>query len=242
MRTLNIVLEMPEGRDAKLWRYMDLWRFVDLIQRKELWFTRLDRFEDKYEGFFPKAIQRALEVLAAKAPAYAEFTYPKWRLRGCINCWYISDHESAAMWDLYSAKSGLAISSTITRLKAALADAETGPWGIYGNGVRYVDFESYDPLFVSAADKEPIVTAAHLLCKRKSFEHEREYRITSTLDGDQVKNLGKHVAVDLSTMISGVYIAPNGSQWIGDVVRGLLKTYGLTIDVTHSDLYAPVVK
>lgn len=36
--------------DAKLWRYMDLAKFLSLLESCSLFFTRLDHFQDPFEG------------------------------------------------------------------------------------------------------------------------------------------------------------------------------------------------
>ena len=34
-----------------IWHYMNVFKFIDLINSCELYFTRLDVLEDKYEGY-----------------------------------------------------------------------------------------------------------------------------------------------------------------------------------------------
>ena len=52
MTAQKIFLQKPENKDWKVWRYMGLINFVDLLQRRALWFSRIDCFKDPYEGFF----------------------------------------------------------------------------------------------------------------------------------------------------------------------------------------------
>ena len=35
--------------DAVLWRYMDFTKFVDLLDKRALWFARVDTFKDPFE-------------------------------------------------------------------------------------------------------------------------------------------------------------------------------------------------
>ena len=44
----------PENEDIKVWRYMDFTKLVSLIDSLRLYFTRADKFEDPFEGSFPK--------------------------------------------------------------------------------------------------------------------------------------------------------------------------------------------
>ena len=196
MNKIDILL--PGNIDVKLWRYMDFLKLVDLLQRRALWFTRLDQLRDPHEGLFPKSVRSALSVLSVETAAYASFTYEKWRKRGCVSCWHINDGASAAMWDLYSAQAGIAVCSCVSRLRDAIGDGfDPGSWGLYGNAVRYVAFDSYNEPWLNAENSRPVIRASELHLKRLSFEHEREYRLTTTLEDAEEDGLGKHVPLSL---------------------------------------------
>src|SRR5208282_4088602 len=78
-----------------------------------------------------------------------------------VNCWHCNPDESAAMWAVYSKTSGVAITTTLARLQAALADA---PQEIEIAAVHYV------PISPGFAAGSPWTI------KRPSFAHEREAR------------------------------------------------------------------
>lgn len=78
----------PLNVDRRLWRYMSLLKFVDLLQRSCLWFTRLDRFQDPYEGFLPEIITRLAN--GKDRTEFSQFQYDNWRKAACANCWYMS--------------------------------------------------------------------------------------------------------------------------------------------------------
>jgi hypothetical protein len=242
MSRIDILL--PRNIDVKLWRYMDFLKFVDLLQRRALWFTRLDSFQDKHEGLLPKSVSEALSVLAVVDNAeYGGFTYEKWRKRGCVSCWHINDGESAAMWDLYSTQAGIAVCTRVSRLRDAIQDGfDPGSWGLYGNAVRYVDFGTFNEPWYNGEIAKPVVRAADLHLKRRSFEHEREYRLTTTLEGADENRLGKHVPLCLATMIEEIRVAPTAQDWIVEVVRQQMKQSGLDVRVTKSDLYDAVLQ
>ena len=48
----RLSLEYPDS--TKIWRYMDFTKFVNLLYTESLFFCRVDRLEDKWEGTFPK--------------------------------------------------------------------------------------------------------------------------------------------------------------------------------------------
>ncbi len=44
----------PANEEVKVWRYIDFTKLVSLIDTRRLYFTRADRFEDPFEGSWPK--------------------------------------------------------------------------------------------------------------------------------------------------------------------------------------------
>jgi hypothetical protein len=233
----------PNNTDVKLWRYMEFIKFVDLLQRRALWFARLDQLRDKHEGLLVKSVRETLSVLAMETEAYGGFTHEQWRKRGCVNCWHMSDYESAAMWDLYSAHVGVAICSHVNRLESAFPrDYSLGSWGLYGNSVRYVDFDANTEPLVNVATGRPSVRAVELHGKRRSFEHEREYRLTSTLEGTDEDRHGKYIPVQLEKLIEEVWITPTAPSWVVDVVTNEGKKYGVTAPIQQSKLDGPALK
>ena len=86
-----------------------------------------------------------------------------------LSCWHMSEHESAAMWELYSKNAeGIAVVSSEQRIRSAFKESNPD---IYGGQVSYADF-----------DTEKFVMQEHnsfipVLHKRMSFEHEKEYRL-----------------------------------------------------------------
>lgn len=88
-----------------VWRCMDFAKLVAMLLNERLYLTRMDRFDDKFEGFFPSPPERGCVGLFAdrdnrryrpeKAKDKKRFYY--------ANCWHISDIESYAMWKVYVA-------------------------------------------------------------------------------------------------------------------------------------------
>src|SRR6266581_7483717 len=119
----------PTDEHAKIWRYMDFTKFVSLLDKRALYFTRSDRFSDKFEGAVPKPTIKAREVevlglethLAEEALRVMSQGSRKVREWIFVNCWHMNNYESAAMWQLYAQKNeGIAIQSTFARLKDSL--------------------------------------------------------------------------------------------------------------------------
>jgi hypothetical protein len=86
---------------------------------------------------------------------------------------------------------------------------------------------------------------AHLpgyLSKRKSFEHEREYRLVISVEEEEKENVGIIIPVLLDKLIERVVVSPAALKWMAELVRRELKVYELDIPVTQSDLYSPYLK
>jgi hypothetical protein len=86
-----------------------------------------------------------------------------------VNCWHLSEHESSAMWDIYSRRNeGIAVVSCESRIEAALSGyAES----IYGGRVTYGDYSAEKFVIDEGNAFTPI------LHKRLSFAYEAEYRL-----------------------------------------------------------------
>jgi hypothetical protein len=86
-----------------------------------------------------------------------------------INCWHLSSHESAAMWDIYSRRDeGIAIVSSEQRIAEALEASELD---VYGGRVIYGDYDDEDFVIEDTNGFNPV------LRKRQSFSYEAEYRL-----------------------------------------------------------------
>ena len=115
----------PENRNGYVWRFLSLPKFLEMLQSRGLYFARGDQFDDPYDGL---PSDEHIEAVRGGAPNIGSvhrqvrmlhylraYTY--------INCWYLSEHESAAMWRLYGgAEAGIAIRSTYSRLQHAFRD------------------------------------------------------------------------------------------------------------------------
>jgi hypothetical protein len=104
---------IPPPDDTILWRYSDFAKFMDLIERRKLWFSRADKFEDPLEGTFTDAEIAHFRSLRSDGtpvdPAAHSLSGISKMMRGTtfVNCWREGKHESMAMWDIYGKASGI---------------------------------------------------------------------------------------------------------------------------------------
>ncbi|MBE3115958.1 hypothetical protein IMZ68_02015 [Candidatus Bathyarchaeota archaeon] len=120
------VFKKPTDENIKIWRYMSFAEYVSLLDRKALYFTRVDRLEDKFEATLPKHIfdplfeaqlteeqRHIVESNKESILWYNELL----KKDTVVNCWHINDYESDAMWKLYlKGEEGVTIQSTYRQL------------------------------------------------------------------------------------------------------------------------------
>jgi hypothetical protein len=56
----NAAFALPKP-EAKIWRFMSLAELVSLLSKQALFFTRVDKPDDPFEGSLPKAVVAQLE-------------------------------------------------------------------------------------------------------------------------------------------------------------------------------------
>jgi hypothetical protein len=228
------------GNDVKIWRYMSFAKFVWMLQTTSLYFSTRDELlhEDKWEGIYPYrraelAARDAFQLdepspskrekLAAKAMASLR---EKLASIG-INCWHMSDLESAAMWKVYGDMSqSVAVESTVGRLIEAFNRSTRDVW------IGQVEY------FPPNAFKPPMHNVLLTpFSKMAWFEYEEELRaiVQFTKHDDAIRDKGHGVPVDipLATLIDKVHVSPRADKWFMTTVHHELCKYGLTDVSVH---------
>lgn len=237
----------PDDANIKIWRYMDFTKFVALLDSKSLWFTRADRFEDPFEGSYPKiniiaranipGVSDAEKPVVSKLIKGSSKVRRNWTHHVAINCWHMSEHESAAMWSLYlKSNEGIAIQSTYRNLRDSFSPAAEDD--VYIGKVSYIDYDH-------EVIENPSILSA-FLHKRASYEHEKELRaIILRLPGAGSRGLdfsqetidnGVLVPIDLPLLVQRVYVAPNAPSWLANLIRSVVHIYGFDFPLVPSPL------
>ncbi|MCU4802390.1 hypothetical protein OB920_18600 [Halobacteria archaeon HArc-gm2] len=160
---------------------------MSLIERNALHFSRVDSFDDDYEGFIPKNLLKVLVKEANKNNKNVDKTY-NWggeidtisgltqnpfnqfeynRRCSYANCWNLRESESFALWKAnLQSSDGVVIKSTIGNLKGCLQTADS----VYISKVDYVDFEEAEKYHFDRSIDHPY------LYKRNPLEYEQEVR------------------------------------------------------------------
>lgn len=227
--------------EVVIWRYVDLPKLVSMLASRALFFARLDKQPDRFEGSLPQhdGSELNLDELTSgglTTDQLREFMKMQrqsvgiFRPRALVSCWHMNDHESMAMWDLYAqAGSGIAIRSTSRRLVESLHNENTSERFLppaYLGVVRYIDY--------ATAVVAPSTPLAFLTLKRTSFAHERELRAV-VLSDNRIQG-GQNVACNIEALVESLYVAPGAPGWFREAVQQVVHRFGVDRIVKQSDL------
>lgn len=230
MHILNDHINQPDDNTV-VWKYTDLSKFLDMLLCRQLFMSRSDKFEDQYEGTFSEPTYEELKKLSEDNPEFLDY-HKSHRKNVVINSWHINEYESFAMWQIFTKNNeGLAIQSTIGRIKEALAPENRYEQHI--GAVKYIDYKrDYVPLDNNFFP---------FLFKRKSFQYEREVRIVSDLSSHKMYiNEGVKINVDINKLIDKIYIHPKSENWYKNLVIQLMQQLGFDFTIEKSDLESDI--
>jgi len=236
-------LKTPADKNI-IWRYMDFTKFVAMLDGSSLYFSSATKLreQDPGEASFCHFISKKLKQHMAKNNQLknnivkpllhdlnATLVY--------VNCWHLSDCESAALWKLYSKGDDvITIKSSVGKLKKAISKC---PENV--NICKVI----YDPQKSGYMKSENINRKSYdlddaITCKRPSFKHEKELRLFVTkfnLDNNsKVDNYGLKVKTNLNALISKVVVSPQAPLWICDLIERISQHYDYSFDISKSTL------
>jgi hypothetical protein len=229
----------PPPANCTLWRYMDLAKFLSLLESRSLHFPRADQFQDPYEGAWSRAGIRLFRESATSSglPEGAVDQFighaDDFRRQMYISCWFMGEHESAAMWKLYlQSPEGVAIKTDVDTLVEGL---EQSPLTARTTMVKYVDYDTTPIPFGNL-----LFPFVH---KRLSFSHEAELR--AIIWAEEASNRPQ-IATDATAVMIGVapeqlikavHVSPTAPRWFGALIEQVVKRYSLALPVVRSSLY-----
>lgn len=212
--------------DQNVWRYMSFSRFAWMLMKKELWLSRVELLEDRWEGHLTT---EQLNFVVSRHPGTfldvpqdepsetalerAERITRWHRARTFVNCWSASDHESHALWRIYCPSSeGVAIQTTLRRLRAS----------VQGLPVRFVDY-------APRGDRTPNVDDM-VIQKRPMFAYESEVRVVLVSDLTDKPNperevVGTGLPWDLEGVVESVRVHPDSDYSFIETVTDIVRQY-----------------
>jgi hypothetical protein len=175
-----------------------------------------------------------LRADVANHPTEMKEVYKKIMSCLMVNCWHKNEHESEAMWGLYS-KSGVAIKTTVGSIKSALEKNQQAH--VIGMGaIKYIDFADKA---LTAGDC--VTEDGHLMgmIKRVAYAHEKEVRmyITRVMDRGAMESIQPSptsVEVDVMRLIEEVVISPFASASLRKSIQAVSRKYGIDLSKVSS--------
>lgn len=214
-----------------IWRYFNFTKFIDLIDSEEIFFCRLDKQIDPYEGLIFSPKRSDLDDFYRLTSSKRKYIF--------VNCWHINKYESAAMWDLYlDSVYGVAIKTQLDKVTKAFEITKDIDISIVK--MSYLDFDeiSLEELILNDKKYNPASF------KRNSFSYENELRLVY-VDNNIVKPIDikeeppafLKVKVNISALIEKIYVSPKAPAWFGNLLASIIDKYNLNIPLEKSTLY-----
>jgi len=257
-------IEIPNDKSApvyfpqenyKIARYFDLVKFISLIQTQKIFFSRLDKFEDKYEGTISQISQleytnwymnfakrRLFDILETSVEEHVhnEITLEleareKYKKLVCVSCWNRYSSESYALWKIYSdLQKGIMITTDVEKLSLAFSDSKEK---IQLSEIKYINYKT---------DKMPFGNMNYpIIHKNVHYEYEKEIRLIHLVNfqaglkydwSQEEVEFGKYVKINLDNLIEEIIISPNAPNWFFDLISNICKTYNINKIIRYSDL------
>lgn len=234
-------------------KYLDLTKYISILQRQSLFFCRVDKLEDKFEGTTAKPnfdarinwykYMRDVEhffkfeltdddILKRVKDQYA---FDK-QIKGisCVNCWNKKDDESAALWKIYSDFSkGIMIKSSISNIQNAFNKTLEE---IQLSEIKYIDYEKEE-----MPDGNSMFPLIH---KHRAYSYEDEVRLIFETkqvgwehdwENEEVEE-GIYLSTDINLLIEEIIISPYSANWFYKLVEDISHQYGLKKPISKSKL------
>jgi hypothetical protein len=166
-------------------KYISFEQFIDLIESSRLYFTRITKWDDPYEGHYTdKSLYEDVikemnsNKMSAKFVSDIEGRLLPYIFRHfCYaQSWCKDDNESDAMWRIYSSKKGVKITVDKEIITNSIKQEFENKYKI--DNILDIEVNYTDKKLTRLKNFNPNVIVSNLLTnKRKAFIHENEIRL-----------------------------------------------------------------
>ncbi len=239
MSTHPVFANKPND-DAIVWRFMSLEKFINLLITNELHFSRIDKFEDHFEGMWPVSDTKYFRSLVEKNKKNFDIeAYTKiFRRQTAISCWHENPHESAAMWQLYNpSNDGVAIQTTFGKLKSEFLNAAQADPNLNLCDIARVEYINHmtDNMVVTGKELPNLLRAP--MSKNISYQFENEVRaLISFYPQFEINEPGYKLKINSNNLIDAVIVNPRSPTRLFETVSSILVKYSSTAKLKKSDL------
>jgi hypothetical protein len=203
-----------------------------------------------------------------KSKIITNWNYQGWKNRVLVNCWHMNNSESAAMWNSYSYRnSGIALQSTFQRLQDSIKfckeeiiigevqylnyrnewSEENLGWDIFLTKKRPYEYErelrALNIVYDNDLYNKELFNDSLLKKYRINLSKHQRNTTKKVLALHNEKNLpfyipGKHIKIDLDTLIESIYISPYVDEYFVEVIQSLIEKYDISNkSLVLSELY-----
>src|SRR6476661_1942055 len=233
------------------WKYLDIHKFLNLLLNQQITLSRLDLFEDPLEGItvqnldvlhsIKDAPKRRLSENSSEDPQekYARYWKKarKTQRKKYASCWFLSEKESWAMWNLYSNSDSIVLCAKpqllIEKMNSGLRHVKENlasnlRTALMGN-VEYLPLWPFDRSTMEKAEKPDI----HSFKKDISFQHENEFRFI--LDFKQELD-AEIITLEVAPENLSIFTHPNMVDWKFENLKTLISTLKIDLEIRQSTL------
>ena len=231
-------------------KYLDITKYLSMLQKNSLFFCRLDKLEDQFEGTTSKANFNDKVKLLKHLSDIGYFNSPltedqiinkvrgqyevqkKFKSTFCVNCWNKYEKESAALWKIYSDfNKGIMIKSSISKLEKAFELVEIK---IQLSEIHYLDHQKDKML-----DGNMNYPVIH---KHEAYNFEDEVRLIHLIkqsywemdwSKEEVEE-GIYINTNLNELIEEVVIGPYSPKWFYELIQNISDKYKLNKPIKKS--------
>lgn len=245
--------------DESIWRYLDFSKFVALLENKSLFFSKVDSFEDKFEGVhnaiskddhyditnngemirIPYPLDKRARNNSENYKKFISQTIDSLKASVGINCWRFNKNDSHAMWKIFlNSNEGVAIKTSINSLKNSLPSLNEFQ-KLHIGKIKYIDYQE---------EKIPLDNMFNaFFYKNIYFNHESELRVLHYNVKD--KNLGTFnennlrpiesngitLKINPEDLIQEIVLSPYSQNWFSQLVEDLCREkYKLSMPIKKS--------
>lgn len=245
--------------DIPIWRYMDFSKYMDILENSCLFFSTINGFEDRLEGFNNALIEGISYKLdtsggtarlistkeqlthpveidnAVRIKTFLKVTEANYKASIGVSCWRIDPFESHSMWKSYvKSNEGVAIKSSVRLIKDSVQLKHLQ--NLKAIKIQYTDYDTE----VIDMIKSVGVSVYH---KSKYFEYEKELRfIFNEIISENPYNCksmsepGINIPINTNKFINEVIVSPYAPIWFFSLVNKISRHYGLSVPVTMSGI------
>jgi hypothetical protein len=237
-------------------RYLTTQKFLNFLLYKQIPFTRLDKFDDLTEGMSNAQLQD-LDVAISKAkannPIFSDLdSLIKEGITSIknieaealsiqkghyVSCWFCSDRESSAMWDIYANKDGIMLQVEAAKffnfIKQFVINLDNDDYVEFAYG--FIDYSKLVPYdYYQTLPDNKFRAFKKDLC----YEHEKEFRFVAVRNPNKKDGNLVSYNINIEEIINQFKIIchPKMENWKKNNLKKLIETLGYNIRVEDSNI------